>query len=837
MLVSCLLQAQSKIPDSAAAQLNPAAAAPEAPALVTCPAGAPLGGMDLLVQAGDRRLPFRTINRLSENDKLLYAPVLRGKEKRPGEVALVLVPERRKPGQEDILVTEPKPADRREEWTMTQTISLAALVYGPAGLNRKKVAKFLSQDEVLIAQLADYADKTAQAQQLVATLSDAASSPASVNAALSGFASQYGFAVQVDRNAPVSAQAETVFAAMNPQLAVYNPLASSTAQRIGQTASLAAMAGTLFFGSPIGLAAGGTATLLDLRAIAFPDTQFRASFAQPLPASPSGVNLCGQQGPLPPHTRVAYIWASRVPNIPAPAIRIGDTNFILATGKTPLPVDVPEAGWKYLDRIREWSLVNGQQKGAAIPVAKLANQKSLELDLSKAQVPPGEYSLTGLWDWSPVKAAGTVHVVPLSDFKTAHLDPVSQDRLLAGSGKVPVTLTGADFEFTTKVELQKLNDEFATPEAVRFLLPKGLRAGPQDRMDVLIATQELLPGSYELLISQPDDKKHPVEFQVLPNPPRIDNLPIIVNQGSAPQHFMLKGERLGLITKLEAPGAVLNLSPAAPNQTERSLTVELKSAPQPGTALTVKTYLQDRSAPGTLPGALEITGPLPVIVSSKLSLPTGMAIGLRSDEFPAGYTLNAMLDVKNLERRGILRLACADGAGDPAPLRIGEQTARWNLQQLSPDQLFLAFDTSALPAGCSLQATIDNGRAGSSQPFALAHILRIPQVDSFTVDANQLPNGTRRYQLTGRNLEMVQKLGWDDSNGVDVSSLPVPLSGPGLRQSIDIDLADPANPDATLSIWLRGDRQGRATTIKAPALPPPVASPPDSAPASAVPPK
>ena len=68
---------------------------------------------------------------------------------------------------------------------------MAALVYGPAGLNKKKVAKFLSQDQVLIAQLADYADKTAQAEQLVATLSNSESSSASVNAALTGFAA-YG---------------------------------------------------------------------------------------------------------------------------------------------------------------------------------------------------------------------------------------------------------------------------------------------------------------------------------------------------------------------------------------------------------------------------------------------------------------------------------------------------------------------------------------------------------------------------------------------------------------------------------------------------------------------
>jgi hypothetical protein len=827
-----LLQAQSQGTDSPGLQLNPAAAAPAAPPFVVCPAGAPLGALDLQVQAGDQRLPFRTINRLSEGDTLLYAPVLRGKEKRPGEIALVLVPQKREPGQEDIIVTDPKPADKPYQWKMTRTISIAALVYGPAGLNRKNVAKLLSQDEVLVAQLADYADKTAEAQQLVATLSNSESSTASVNAALNGFASQYGFAVQIDRNAPVAAQAGTVFASMNPQLAAYNPLASSTAQRVGQTASLATMAGALFFGSPVGLAAGGTAMLLDLRSIAFPDTQFRASFAQPLTGSVSGLNLCGQQGPLPPHTRVAYLWASRVPNIPAPSILIGEPSFIPTTQKTPVSVDVSEPGWKYLDRVRQWALVNDQQKTTPVPVVKLGNQKMLELDLTNLNLPPGDYGLTGLWDWTTMKATGAVHVLPVSDFNQAHLDPASQDRLLAASGNTSVRVTGSDFEFTTKVELQKLNDEFATPEPVRFLLPKGLRQGPQDHLDVQIATQSLVPGAYELLITQQDGKRHPVEFKVLPNPPKIDNLPIIVNQGVATQHFVLKGERLGQITRLEASGAILNLSPPAPNQAERSLTAELKSSPQPGTRLTVKAYLQDRSEPLTLPNALEITGPLPVIPSAKLSLPTGLAIGIRSDEFPAGYTLNALLDVKNMERTSVLRLGCADGVGEQASLHVGGQTAHWSLQQLSPDQLFLAFDSSALPAGCSLQAVIDNPREGSSQPFTLAHILRIPKIDSFAVSQDQPHNGLRQYRLTGENLEMIQKLGWTESDPVDVSSLPMPLPGPGLKQSVELNLPDPPKPDATLWVWLRGDQQGRAATIKAPPLPSPA---PPVAPAASLP--
>src|SRR5882757_8148391 len=85
--VGCLGLAQNSQP-------NPAAATPEAPPFVTCPAGGPLGAVDLSVSAGGEPLPFRTINHLSENDVLVYAPVLRGKEERPGEVALVLVPQK-----------------------------------------------------------------------------------------------------------------------------------------------------------------------------------------------------------------------------------------------------------------------------------------------------------------------------------------------------------------------------------------------------------------------------------------------------------------------------------------------------------------------------------------------------------------------------------------------------------------------------------------------------------------------------------------------------------------------------------------------------------------------
>jgi hypothetical protein len=828
-LLPILLTAQSPDPDQAM-QPNPAAASPVAPPLAACPAGAPLGPIDLQVESGGQRLPFRGINRLSEGDILHYAPILHPREKRRGEIALVLVPQKRAPGQPGIIVTDDEDADKAHEWKMTETVALAAVVYGPSGLSRRKVAKFLNQDELLVAQLADYADRTAEAQQLVATLSNRESSMASVNAALSGFASQYGFAIQIDRNSPTTAQAQTVFASMNPQLAAYNPLATnSAAQGIGQTASLATMAAALYFGSPVGLAAGGTAMLLDLRNIAFPDTQFRASFATPLRDAPAGLELCGQMGAVPPHTRIAYVWANRVPNLPPPTIHIGEPSFVASTQKMPIPVDVPEPSWKYIDRVREWGLVDAANKPVAIGVVKLGNQKALELDLSKATLPPGDYRLTGLWDWTPARVEGVVHVRPLSDFRQARLDPASQDRLLAGAGAQTVRLTGSDFEFVTKVELQKQNDEFAVPEPVRFVLPKGPRHGPQDHMDVQIPAGSLTAGAYELRLTQSDGKPWPVGFKALPNPPEVTNLPILLNSGVAAQHFLLRGARLGLIARLEADGVVFTLDPPSSNQTERSLTAELKSTPKPGATLAVRAYVPDRSEPLTLADALEITGPLPVIASAKLSRSGGQPIAVRNDELPAGGTLNALMDVKNIDRTSVLQLGCADGVGSKASLHIGGRTGSWSLQQLSPDQLFLAFDSSSLPAGCRLQAVVDNGREGKSRPFTLARIVRLPQIDSFTAPPDDRLAGLRRYTLTGENLEMIQKVGWTDSEPVEIAALPSPLPGPGLKQSLTLGLSDPPKPGATLFVWLRGDKDARAASIAAPEIPQPQPPPTDSA--------
>lgn len=806
LLVVFQLQAQS--PDSAGTSKDDSPTPPP----TVCPAGQPIGDVNLQVVSsrGESPLQLRTINRLSEGDTVYYSPVIRGHIKRHGEITLVLVPAQRKPGQDNLIVEDPKRADQPQTWKIPETMSLAAYVYGPAGLSKKKVKGFLSQDDLLVAQLADYAAKTAETEALIQALESNESSSESVNAALSGFASQYGLGVQLDRTQPANQQAMTLFATLNPALATYDPIQPSAMARYSQTASVATAVATLFFGNPVGLAAGGTAMLLDLRALAFPGTEFRSSFAEPLPKD-EGLNLCGSRAAVPVHTRIAYVWATRIPNEGAPSISIQKSNYLPITQKSPLLVEVPEREWRYMERARDWTLTNDKGQTAKVNVLKLANQKALELDLANFKLPPGDYHLKGFWDWQAFEAKGDVHVEALSDFKNAKLDPDSQDKLIAKSGKIPVTLTADDYEFTTKVELKKAGDEFASPEPVPFKLPIGLRNGPQSKLDLQINTSELDPGVYDLLIEQQDNKTHLVPIKILPALTKIDNLPLVANEGVGTESYVLKGENLNLIARLQMPGANVDLAPEG--ATERKITVHLDKLPPVGTTLEMKAFLNDRYEPLTFPEAIRVTGPLPAITASTPAPLSGMAIQLRSNEFPAGYTLSASLNVKNVQPSSLLGLGCFGDSQPRLLLHPGEETETASLQTLAADTYFLSFDTSRWPAGCSVQASWDNGVAGKSEPFTLGRLIRIPQVDSFQMTSEDNGNGLHVGILTGKNLEMIGKVGWDLTTGYDVRELPSPIPGPGQKQTLRVGLPDPPNPQAVLNVWLRGEQDGRVTTI------------------------
>jgi hypothetical protein len=754
---------------------------------------------------------LRTINRLEEGDTLLYRPIFRSGEDREGEVALVLVPANKLPDGENLIILDPKPANKPQTWKVPLRVSVVAFVYGPAGLNSKKVKNFLTRDEELVSQLADYAEKTAQTEALIAALSSPTSSAASVQSALSGFSSQYGLSVQLDKSAPADQQAMALFRTLNPAIASYDPISPQRTQQYGQTASLATSVAALFFGSPVGLAAGGTAMLMQLRSLAFPKAEFRSSFAQSLPQDALG--LCGRRDPAAQHTKVAYLWASRVPNSGPPQLTVEKATSLAVGVKSPLPMFSADADWKFVDRARNWELQPETGNPIPIGVHKLGDVKMLEMDIGPA-VKPGSYRLIADWDWDRFAINGQVEVRPLSNLSASRLSPSSQDLLVSKTGKVPLTLEGADFEFVTKIEIEKINDKFSTPAPIPFVLPLGLRRGPQDRMDIQVNTIDLEPGQYKLLISQVNGGVQPVELKILPAPPRIENLPVVLNQGTSTVKFKLKGQRLDLLSRLEVARGTAELGPPSADQTERKVTVRMEPNIDAGTGLAAKAYIRDRIEPLTFADAVRIVGPRPRVTELKLSAPPEQEVELQNGELPGRAYLSAMLRVEHLQSNSMVKLDCEAQGGTTLNLHLGERIGPVSLQQLAPDQVFLSFDTSAWLNGCSLRATVANGNEGDSEPRPIGRIVRVPKIETLEFTQEDPRAAPVSAQLTGENLETIEKAGWNPEEAELVEGLPLPMPGDGQKQSLQVRLSPPPEPKTALFVWLRGETKAR--TIRMP---------------------
>ena len=183
-------------------------------------------------------------------------------------------------------------------------------MYGPRGLDAKKVTSLINKNHELIPQLADYAGQTEQVEALV-------EGAGNLNAALSGFAARYNaHTPRFDSKSPSEQQAAALFTALLPSLSAYDPVASQATVTMRQSAGLAAAVASLFFGSPVGLAAGGAAMFQNLSALAFPQTEFRSTFAQTLPSG--AIGLCAKGARLQSDELAGFFF---VPNIRAYVVR------------------------------------------------------------------------------------------------------------------------------------------------------------------------------------------------------------------------------------------------------------------------------------------------------------------------------------------------------------------------------------------------------------------------------------------------------------------------------------------------------------------------------------
>ena len=775
-----------------------------------CAGSATLGTFQLLVRPFSQgsALPLKSVAAIPAGSRLIWNPVhLTPQASSSGEVAAVLVP-----ASGGVLITlEPRRAGARTEWQLLERPQVVALIFGPQGLSEGKIKSLVTRNQDLLRQLADYAEQSSQVESLVQEIADAEQSGASTDSVLKGVSSKYGVSPQkLSPNASSNQQAQLLLKALIPASNTYDPLASQSAQA-QQSGGLAASVAGLFFGNPVGLAAGGAVLFQNLKTTLFPDTEFRSAFAQA--AEKDGLALCTKNQAAKAKIRTAYLWAYRVPQLTKPELSLTGTTHLPLGSKSTLDLKFGKgSSAKELASARDWHLTPAAG-GASISVdVKLTSTGGLEIDLSKIKASAGDYQLAATWDWDPLPVTGMLHLDPYADFAHVALASGAHDKLIEGNGSVAVELSGADFEFLEKVALESSARD-AKPAEVGFTLPGGKRAGPQNSVTVNIDTAK--QGSYRLSLTQSDGVSHKVPVTVLPPNPKISNLPIRLNMGETRQVIRLQG---GGMDRIESASSNAGEITGAPDSRGWSGEVGLKTGLLKGQSFPLLLKVKGLDNPVTVPGAIEIVGPRPRILSVRKSLAGALGIEIGPDELPAGTAVGLVLTVNHLNDTARPRLELGCEAGELRQLLMlspNESSGAASLTLAGPGALYLSVDPGAVGyAGCRLTATVILDPEGRSDRLALGRVIRVPRLDRFTLTTEKIGDSSYTGVLEGRDLDVIEKTGWDAEHGVPVESIPTPVPGDASRQMLRTVLPWPApGPHAPLYVWLRGEAQGRKTAV------------------------
>ena len=207
---------------------------------------------------GGPPLPVRSVNVLRKGYRLQYQPLRLAEEtKDKAQIAVVLTPADKDNGE--LHIFDPVKADAPAGWTVPSDTAVVALVFGPQGLSEKKIRSLMDKNKEVFDELADYAEQNAKVEGLIEAIAGSEQSGSNVDAALRGFSAKYGVAMpKLDSKAGTDQQAAVLLQALLPSVNSYDPLSSKEAV-MQQSAGLAASVAGMFFGSPVGLAAGGAA--------------------------------------------------------------------------------------------------------------------------------------------------------------------------------------------------------------------------------------------------------------------------------------------------------------------------------------------------------------------------------------------------------------------------------------------------------------------------------------------------------------------------------------------------------------------------------------------------
>jgi len=799
---------------AAATLLAALAAALPAQTPTGCEGSASLGTFRIEARRawGGDALPLKSISALPAGAHLLWEPVqLAVGRAEEAEVTAILVPA----SGDTLLVLDPQRADAGAEWQLSDSLAAIALVFGPRGLSMSKVRSLAAENRQVVQQIADYAEQTSKVETLVPQLADAEQSGTNVDAALKGFASRYGVAAPAPTpGAPPSQQAAALLNAVVPTAGNYDPLAATSAQ-VQQSTGLAASVASMFFGGgAVQLAAGGGALLANLKGVVFPGTDFRSAFAQN-DASDS-LALCTKSAAQKSRARAAYLWAYRMPNWKMPVLALAGPSYLPIGAESTVGLKAKDVNAQQLAHASGWRLAPVSGGATADIAVKTKGADSLDLDLAHANLQPGDYKLTAMWDWDQMDIDGVLHVRKPADFSHVQISPESRQKLIEGAGVVKAKLAGADFEFLEKAAVAKAGAHAAAAET-NFALPSGKRAGDQESVEVDLDAS--VHGAYVLTLTETGGATHEMPFTVLPPNPTLSGLPAHVNLGDATQPLRFEGSDLARIESIasdagEIRGAALASAWAG--------TIRLKPGLRVGDAFAVSLKVKGVDGAVSVAEAIEVFGPRPAIMNVDRSVPSSVGVELRPGELPAGTAVGLALtyrrtdDADGQEARPRVDLGCKNGGLRKAlSLSPDDKVPGVDLSAASPGMLFLSLDPGLVGRpGCVLTAWIAIEPEGRSDAFAMGKVVRAPRLRQFTLTDEQTGPATYAGVLKGSDLDVIEKTGWDEDHGVPVASVPQPVAGEASAETLRIGLPWPAPaPHAPLYVWFRGEDKGRKTTL------------------------
>ena len=135
-----------------------------------CVGNLPVGSFRLSVQPErGAALPVREVNMLRSGQKIVYEPVqLPEDAKEDGEIAVLVAP--MEGLGDDVVILNPQKAAAQAIWSVPVDTSVVALIFGPQGLNMKKLKSLMVKDPQLLSQLAGYAEQNSKVGALVEAL-------------------------------------------------------------------------------------------------------------------------------------------------------------------------------------------------------------------------------------------------------------------------------------------------------------------------------------------------------------------------------------------------------------------------------------------------------------------------------------------------------------------------------------------------------------------------------------------------------------------------------------------------------------------------------------------